>query len=89
MQPCPVVTQPFKNFEQDVFVFALAGASLHAKARQLLDPLVLFAVHGPSDPNMPAQPYFYVYVLQDDKDVTHPFPFVIHPFKKASHAFMV
>ena len=66
MQPWPVVMHPFKNFEQASLVFALAGASEHAKALQLLDPLVLLGVHGPSDPIRPAQPCVYVYVLQDE-----------------------
>ena len=64
MHPSPVVTQPNKNFEHAALVFALGGASEHAKALQLFDPLILFAMQGPSDPIRPAHPFVCVYVLQ-------------------------
>ena len=89
MQPYPVVTQPDKNFEQASFVFVLDGASVHANALQVSDPIALSIMHNPSDPIRPSQPYFYIYVLQGCKNKTHPPPYVKHPFKKLSQAVFV
>lgn len=86
MQPFPVVTQPDKNFEQSVFVFILDGASEHANALQLFDPIVISTTHGPSDPIRSVQPYDCRFVLQGYKNRTHPLPNVKHPFKKLSQA---
>ena len=57
MHPNPVVMQPDRNFEHSSFVFEVAGASVHSRTLQELDPFILFTVHGPSDPIRPAHPY--------------------------------
>ena len=56
MHPDPVVTQPAKKLAHPAFVFVLAGASVHAKALHAVEPAVIFAVHGPSDPMRPVHP---------------------------------
>ena len=57
VQPYPVVTQTAKKLTHPAFVFVLAGASEQAKALQAVEPAVVFAVQGPSDPMRPVHPW--------------------------------
>ena len=56
VQPYPVVTQPAKKSAHAALVDMAAGASVHARALQAVEPAVVFAVHGPSDPMRPVHP---------------------------------
>lgn len=60
MHPYPVVTQPAKKATHPALVFVLAGASVHAKALQAVEPAAAFVVHSPSDPMRPVHPCVYV-----------------------------
>ena len=51
-----MVTQPAKKLTHPAFVFVLAGASEHAKALHAVEPAVVLAVQGPSDPMRPVHP---------------------------------
>ena len=56
VHPYPVVTHPAKNNMHPAFVDVAAGASEQAKALQAVEPAVVFAVQGPSDPMRPVHP---------------------------------
>ena len=47
------MTHPDKNEEQALLELKLVEASVHFKARHLVDPSVVSTVHGPSDPINP------------------------------------
>ena len=50
------MAQPARKVKHPAFVFVLAGASEQAKALQALEPAIVLAVHGPSDPMRPVHP---------------------------------
>ena len=56
VHPYPVVTHPAKKLMHPAFVDVAAGASEQAKVLQAVEPTVVLAVHGPSDPMRPVHP---------------------------------
>ena len=78
-QPLPVETHPVRNDAQTVFVANVVAASVQAKGLHTVEPAAVFAVHGPSEPIIPAHPFACVYELHAPSAVAQPFPVVRHP----------